>query len=228
MKTDEEKLDNPVYHSLTETHQDYAIDYRGMKFYHPDYCPFGGFTAISRTKVSMDAYAIMTDIFYVVGEQPHHSEKLQLAKTLVCEQMLLDKPVDIEITEPVTELRTAQHENDLFHLVNFIQPGYFRNKTSQLGSYFGIYKNDKLVAAAGERMKMNAYTEVSAIVTHPDHTGKGYAKQLAAHVSNRIFSQNKTPYLHVVETNRKALGLYKKLGFASRRKISFWKLIKKD
>ncbi len=81
------------------------------------------------------------------------------------------------------------------------------------------------MAVAGERMKMNSYTEVSAVVTHPEHTGKGYAKQLIAFTTNRIFRENKTPYLHVADTNTSAVTLYEKLGFITRRKISFWNLI---
>jgi hypothetical protein len=34
-----------------------------------------------------------------------------------------------------------------------------------LGDYYGIFKDNKLVAVTGERMKVNAFTEVSAIVT---------------------------------------------------------------
>ena len=44
MKTqDDKKLDNPVWFSLSETHQSFAVDYGSVKFYHPEYCPFGGF-----------------------------------------------------------------------------------------------------------------------------------------------------------------------------------------
>ena len=107
-----------------------------------------------------------------------------------------------------------------------MQPGYFRSRTSELGDYFGIYKDSKLVAVTGERMKMNDYTEVSAVVTHPDHTGMGYAKQLIVHTTGRIFDQNKIPYLHVAETNVPAIALYEKLGFRTRRKISFWNFVR--
>jgi predicted GNAT family acetyltransferase len=95
-----------------------------------------------------------------------------------------------------------------------------------LGNYYGIFKNGELVAAAGERMKMFDFIEVSAIVTHPRHTGKGYAKQLIAHTVNNIFIKNKTPYLHVLENNFTAIKLYEKLGFIARRKISFWNIAK--
>ena len=107
-----------------------------------------------------------------------------------------------------------------------MQPGYFKSKTALLGNYFGIFKNGELVAVTGERMTMNDFIEVSAIVTHPNHTGQGYAKQLIAHTVNNILDQNKTPYLHVVEDNIVAIKLYEKLGFKTRRKISFWNITK--
>jgi predicted GNAT family acetyltransferase len=39
-----------------------------------------------------------------------------------------------------------------------------------------------------------------------------------------VFNENKIPYLHVAESNIGAIKLYEKLGFATRRKISFWNL----
>lgn len=37
-----EKLDNPAWHSLNETHQSFAIGNDEIKFYQPHVCPFGG------------------------------------------------------------------------------------------------------------------------------------------------------------------------------------------
>ena len=71
-------------------------------------------------------------------------------------------------------------------------------------------------------LKMDDFTEVSAVVTHPNYTNKGFAKQLIAYTVNAIFDENKIPYLHVAETNFGAIRLYEKLGFRTRRKISFW------
>jgi predicted GNAT family acetyltransferase len=107
-----------------------------------------------------------------------------------------------------------------------VQPGYFKKDTNLLGHYYGIFKNGQLIAASGERMKMNDYTEVSAIVTHPLHTGNGYATQLIAHTVNNILDENKMPYLHVAATNTGAIQLYQKLGFVTRRKMSFWNIIR--
>lgn len=227
MTTEEKKLDNPVWYSLNEIHQNFEIEYDGVKFYYPDYCPFGGFINPDRTLVSIDKYLELCDNFYVVGSKPSFSDNLKINRELVCNQMLLDTSINIERSEKITEFQD-NHKDDLFGLVNLVQPGYFKKKTSQLGSYYGIYKNGNLVAVTGERMKMNSYTEVSAVVTHPEHTGKGYAKQLIAHTANKILSENKIPYLHVADTNIGAIKLYEKLGFWTRRKISFWNLMTND
>ncbi|MEN2402327.1 GNAT family N-acetyltransferase [Flavobacterium sp. MC2016-06] len=224
MKTTEEnKLDNPVWNSLSETHQEFAVDYGNTKFYHPDYCPFGGFIEPENTKDAMDKYASLTQNFFIVGEKPFVSSSLKIVKELVCLQMIIDKKIELPIDTEIIKL-TENHNDQLCDLVNLVQPGYFKNKTSLLGSYFGIFKENQLIAVTGERMKMNSFTELSAIVTHPEHTGKGYAKQLITHVVNAIFEENKIPFLHVVETNIGAIKLYEKLGFTTRRKISFWNI----
>ncbi|SFC83549.1 FR47-like protein [Parapedobacter composti] len=223
-----EKLNNPTWYSLTETHKDFGIDYNGTKFYCPSYCPFGGFIIPDTTQSAIDTYAMLTNNFYVVGDKPNFNSTVRLNKELVCNQMLLDKGIEIEICEHITELRTTKQMVDLFYLVNLVQPGYFKTKTAGLGSYYGIYKNEKLIAVTGERMKMNKYTEVSSVVTHPEHTGKGYAKQLLAYTSNKIIDEQKNPYLHVADTNIGAKLLYEKLGFRTRRKISFWNFVTND
>ncbi len=222
---DIEKLDNPVWFSLSESHKSFAIEYDSIKFYHPDYCPFGGFKQIENTSIYISQYSMLVDNFFMVGEKPVFSNSLKLKNELVCLQMVCYHIIDIGIHEDIVEL-DKKHKDHLFKLVNLMQPGYFKKKTFLLGNYYGIFNKNKLIAVAGERMKMNEYAEVSAIVTHPGHTGKGYAKQLIAHTVNNIFNQRRIPYLHVLETNVGAINLYEKLGFKTRRKISVWNIIK--
>jgi ribosomal protein S18 acetylase RimI-like enzyme len=224
---DDRKLDNPVWHSLCESHQGFAVDYNCIKFYHPDYCPFGGFENPKGISPHIDEYSGMVDNFFIVGEKPEFSNQLELKKELVCLQMIINDRIDFPIKENIIAL-TSEHMDSLFHLVDSVQPGYFKRKTALLGNYFGIFKNDELIATTGERMKMNAFVEVSAIVTHPNHTGQGYAKQLIAHTVNNIFDQNKKAYLHVVENNIGAIKLYEKSGFTTRRKISFWNITSRN
>jgi ribosomal protein S18 acetylase RimI-like enzyme len=219
------KLDNPVWHSLCEIHQEFIVDYNTIKFYHPDYCAFGGFQAIDDIAHNIDSYSMLADHFFIVGEKPLLSNQLKLSNELACFQMLISNKIHIEIKEDIVEL-TDEHRDALYQLVNLVQPGYFKKKTALLGCYFGIFKEDKLVAVTGERMKMNAFTEVSAVVTHPYYSGKGFAKQLVAHTVNNIFNQNKTPYLHVAAANIAAIQLYERMGFETRREISFWHIAK--
>jgi len=227
MEIEEEKLDHPVWYSLQEEHHELSAEYDNIRFYKPKYCPFGEFIEQDKTTTGINEYSLLTEDFYVVGNSPAFSNNIKLKKELVCHQMLLKEPFDLVISECITELKTINQKIDLLKLVNLVQPGYFKDNTSDLGSYYGIYKDHKLVAVTGERMKMNKYTEVSAVVTHPEYTGKGYAKQLIKHTTDEIFKENKIPYLHVAESNTGAIKLYKKLGFSTRRKISFWNLIKK-
>jgi GNAT superfamily N-acetyltransferase len=218
-----EKLDNPVWYSLSETHDNFAISYPSIKFYDPEYCPFGGFITSNNVALQIDEYSKLINDFFLVGEKPVFSKKISLKKDLVCLQMVLEKRIEAIFKEEIIKLDVGSADA-LSNLVNEVQPGYFKKKTNLMGDYFGIINERKLVAVAGERMKMNDFTEVSAVVTHPSYAGKGFARQLIAHTANKIFNENKIPYLHVAETNFGAIRLYENLGFKTRRKISFWHL----
>lgn len=219
------KLDNPVWHSLSESQKEYVLEYGNTKFYHPDYCPFGASIETKSTLSAAKAYSKLSDSFFIVGEKPQIANPLKIVNELVCLQMIIHDKIEIPFEDTIVKLG-EQHREALLGLVKIVYPEYFKNKTATLGNYYGIFKDNQLVAITGERMKMNDYIEVSAVITHPDHVGKGYAKQLVAHASNAILNQNKMPFLHVAETNIGAIKLYEKLGFKTRRKISFWNITK--
>ena len=223
---EEDKLDSPVWYSLEETHQSFCLSYEGAKFYDPSYCPFGSFQSDEKSEFVTREYSAICPDFYVVGDRPSCSNGLRVNKHNVCNQMIIKHSPTIKVTERVVELSHADQKQELIDLVNLVQPGFIKEKTPSLGTYFGVYKNNSLVAAAGERMKMNHFTEISAVVTHPQYVRNGYAKQLLKHLVDSILIQNKTPYLHVSETNLNAIKLYHSLGFTIRRNISFWHIVK--
>lgn len=80
---------------------------------------------------------------------------------------------------------------------------------------------------AGERLKVPGYTEVSAVCTHPEHAGKGYARILMTEVIERIRDRGETPFLHLGKDNERAIELYPRLGF-SRRSLSHLAVLRKD
>ncbi|MEO1259877.1 MAG: GNAT family N-acetyltransferase [Bacteroidota bacterium] len=216
-------LDNPAHNSLVEAHQNFAIGNNELKLYRPNVCTFGGIKMEDNPSDIFDPYILPGQPFFIIGKKPNLPAHIVLEKEIVCLQMVCAVPVKMAFTEKIILLK-KEHHGVLFELINLVQPGYFQKETPLMGDYFGIFKNGQLVAVAGERMRMFDYTEISAVVTRPGFTGKGFAKQLVAHTVNKNFAENKIPYLHVVESNVGAIKLYHKLGFATRRKISFWKL----
>ncbi len=109
---------------------------------------------------------------------------------------------------------------EMVELATLTKPGPFGTRTHELGTYLGIRRRvgdkEKLVAMAGERLKVPGHTEVSAVCTHPDHTGRGYAGTLMTEVMRRIIARGEIPFLHTREDNLRAIELYRRLGFRTR------------
>jgi predicted GNAT family acetyltransferase len=94
----------------------------------------------------------------------------------------------------------------------------------ELGRYFGIYQDGRLAAMIGERLGTDAQQEISAVCTHPDFNGRGYARRLVALLSNDNLERGRLPFLHVSHQNHRAKQLYEQLGYSHRRDIGFWSL----
>ena len=73
-------------------------------------------------------------------------------------------------------------------LTEMTHPGPFFNRTIEFGNYKGIFSGNDLVAMAGQRLHADQYVEISAVCTHPAHTGKGYATQLIISQVHQILS----------------------------------------
>ena len=110
----------------------------------------------------------------------------------------------------------------MINLARLTKPGPFGKKTIDFGYYFGIFENEKLVAMTGQRLHVQNFTEVSAVCTHPDHVGKGYANTLLQHQLQLILQQGQHPFLHVRDDNQRAIALYERLGFVVSRAMNFY------
>ena len=213
-------LDSPVWHSLNETHSEYGLDRGDFKFYKPQYCSFG---ASDTPNTPLEKSLNYINDYFVVGEKPVLGKGLELTGNVICDQMVMETPLENEITEEIVQLDES-HSKQLSELINLVLPGYFMPQTAELGKYFGIFKDGKLAAATGERMRMDGFTEVSSVVAHPDYHRKGLAKQLVIFTAAKILAENKIPFLHTAESNVNAINLYERLGFKFRRKMIFWKI----
>jgi predicted GNAT family acetyltransferase len=107
---------------------------------------------------------------------------------------------------------------EMLALAQLTQPGPFGIRTGELGEFIGIRDvSGKLVAMTGVRLHVPGFTEISAVCTHPDHLGKGYAGTLMLEMMERIRRRGDTPILHVRSNNTRAIQLYERLGFKQRR-----------
>jgi ribosomal protein S18 acetylase RimI-like enzyme len=132
-----------------------------------------------------------------------------------------DRPTAPELLIPELVELGPQDSPAMIELTSLTKPGPFGSRTHELGTYLGIRWQGKLVAMAGERLKVPGHTEVSAVCTHPEHTGKGYAGILMTEVMKRIRYRGETAFLHVREDNVRAVEIYKRLGFRQRNRGHF-------
>jgi len=135
---------------------------------------------------------------------------------MICEDGTL--PTFPSASAPEIVVLGAADSHEMMELTALTKPGPFNKRTHELGTYLGIRRDGGLVAMAGERLKVPGYTEVSAVCTHPAHTGHGYARILMTEVMQRIRNRGETPFLHVREDNVRAIDLYHRLGFSIRVK----------
>jgi len=104
----------------------------------------------------------------------------------------------------------------MVELATLTEPGPFREGTHELGGFYGIFEGNRLVSMAGHRMRVPGHVEVSAVCTHPDARGHGYARTLMLRVMADIRAEGLTPFLHTWAFNHNAIRIYTDLGFVLR------------
>ena len=219
----EQQLKNPVWYSLIETHNKYAIEFDGVQFYNPDICTFGSFLDEAKTTKASINYIKESDKFFFVSENKSpkvFDTRVFLEKKIDGCQMVLNKLTDTSITEEIVLLDDS-HVEEVYDLIQLVMPGYYKKRTFEMGNFFGIFKNGKLVSITGQRLQTNHFIEVSSVVTHPNFTRKGLAGQLIYHTTKEILKVNKTPILHTNKGNL-AIPLYEKLGYKLTRDMNWW------
>ncbi len=208
-------LDNPIYNALISGHQIYAKGTEQANYYEQDIASFAGLKDNSEADFeALYQNSPEASVFVVFTPSPLTLPKnWKLLTHIDMFQMVYEpKTIPVGVDGGFTELNEF-HVPEITALVALTQPGPFKPRTIVLGNYTGIYHEDQLVAMAGHRFNPTPYVEVSAVCTHPDHLGKGYAYQLLREQIKRILEKAETPFLHVRNDNHGAVKLYQKLGF---------------
>lgn len=105
----------------------------------------------------------------------------------------------------------------MLELVEIAKPGSFGPRSIELGEFFGIREEGRLAAMAGERMKVDGATEITAVCVHPDYRRRGYSKALLDGLTRRIMDRNEVPFVHVSATKADAIALHQGQGFVARK-----------
>lgn len=216
------KLDNPAWHALNETHSNFALGNNFVKRYQSQIVAFAAFNH-NIAKPQFDDVFQLNDSLFIIAGLPLLAKNYVIEKIVEGVQMVCTKKIEIEITANIEKL-TANDDEQIMTLVNEVYPGYYKSGTRLMGDYFGIKQNNKLVAMAGERIRMNSFTEISAVITHPSFAGRQFAQQLVTHIVNKNFASGTIPFLHTEQTNERAIKIYNYLGFEYRRNINFSKI----
>jgi ribosomal protein S18 acetylase RimI-like enzyme len=218
------ELDHPIWCSLRSRHQAVAQGLGDAARYPAEFAPFLG-VASADADVA-DAIASLVgpgETVYLLDQPPRLPDEWTLEAFPALAQMICTTAIPVIDGPPVIELSEA-HRADVLALTALVYPHYFRPRTMELGRYFGIYQDGRLAAMIGERLSMDAYQEISAICTHPDFHGRGYARRLIALLSNGNLERGRMPFLHVSHQNQHAKRLYEQIGYQHRRDIAFWSL----
>ena len=214
-------LDNAPWESLTGPHSRFGERAGKAARYLPEIAPFVALADPSDPAAWRDAARLVGpgESFAIAGSSVAPPAGWASALIGVGVQMVdasLAKAPDSEA------LRLGPADvPEILDLVARTQPGPFRPRTIELGTYLGIRRDGALVAMAGERLHPAGWTEISAVCTDPDYRGQGLATRLVSAVGAVIAERGDRVLLHALSTNLTAIGLYLALGFRLRRFTEF-------
>jgi|SRR5215469_1498410 len=210
-------LDNPIWMALTTTQVNFAETCRLARRFQPEVTLLGAFEQPSRP--AYESLACLqkgpepTALFLL--DAPDLPTGWSILETVPLLQMVCEKFIRPSATAESCKLTEADVPQ-MLKLVELTKPGPFGRRTREMGTYLGIRQQGRLAAMAGERMKLPGYTEVSAVCTHPDFLGRGFAAALMTELIDKVIARNGVPFLHVRERNERAVALYRRMGFRER------------
>lgn len=216
-------LDNPAWNALISNHQHLAQGNSVVKYYPKEVSPFFGLAENTdeNFRILYDLLPHSGPVGFISPHQTTIPSQWQVLNSINCYQMIYKGTAKPSDTGTKLVHLTEEHIPQMLALTKLTNPGPFSSRTIDFGHYYGVFAGDQLVAMAGQRMHIHQYAEISAVCTHPDHLGKGYAKDLLNFQINRIIAAGDVPILHVRLDNHRAIEVYERVGFEKRQEICF-------
>ncbi len=214
---DDPRLENPAYAALSSTHSRFAQRNGRALRYAADVAPFLALPSGASKTDWQDAIGLVAPgaVAATVHDGSPLPESFQVTHTFELVQMIGEHAQGAHDPEAVT-LGPADVP-EMLELVRLTEPGPFFERTIELGRYVGIRRHGALVAMAGERLRFDGWTEISAVCTAPAYRGHGLASRLVSTLVADIEGRSEGVFLHVLTDNANAIRLYEGLGFRTRR-----------
>jgi predicted GNAT family acetyltransferase len=211
-------LDRPAWNSLHTAHADLAIGSALAMRYPPSIVPFAA--AADDTRESLDALASLpaadeTMALVEAGPITVPPGFVVVSDMLRLVQMTADQP-HAQITDPRIQPLGEDDAEEMLALALLTKPGPFTLGAQKLGTFWGVKIDGRLVAMAGQRMRVSGFAELSGLCAHPEFQGRGLGTLLFRFVAGEIAARQETAFLHAFEGNTHAIALYKTLGFSVR------------
>jgi ribosomal protein S18 acetylase RimI-like enzyme len=220
----EDNLYNPVYNALLSGDARLSFGTERVKYFDEQVSPFAGFHT-DNDKGFDELYDLLPagrGILYASPREIEQPKGWQLKVVLKGLQFLYPPENKVDEVPIALVPLSAEHVEEMVQLATLTKPGPFSTRTIEFGHYHGIFENNRLAAMTGQRLHAGDHTEISAVCTHPDFLGKGYAAALMRHQLTLILSQNQIPFLQVRADNSRAIALYERLGFKQNRVMNFY------
>jgi predicted GNAT family acetyltransferase len=213
-------LDRAVWAALTTRQAELGLGEARARRFAPEYGLFAA--AADASTASLEALAHLVratgEAALFEADPPDAVPGLTVTPGDPVSQMTAEAPVFVEPDFEVTPLGDADAP-EMLALAALTKPGPYFSRTHRLGDFIGVRIAGRLAAMAGERLRLPGYTEVSAVCTHPDFRGRGYAAGLLSLATRAAVARGETPFLHVYDHNESAIRLYEKLGWRWRRAV---------
>lgn len=221
-------LDNPAWSALVSGNKHLSNGNEVAKYFAPDVSPFAAIQENTQPNLEALYQTIPFDnpVILISDKELTITNPWRVLTRIDGFQMVYNGLAEPLPTSQEIVPLTEQHVSQMMALTKLTNPGPFAAKTIDFGHYRGIFDGDQLIAMAGQRLHAVDFAEISAVCTHPDHLGKGYARKLLLHQAQRIQAASGIPYLHVKFDNVRAINVYKALGFDTRTDIYFYVLQK--
>jgi GNAT superfamily N-acetyltransferase len=212
-------LDNIVWHSLNGEHAKYSSGTDRVRRYAHGFSPLIGAADVeSPDLAALAPFCTPGEQFYYAGWSGAAPAGWRVDVDATMEQYVWSGPAPDEERIPAIRL-DATHAERALALVALTHPGPFAARTPELGEYYGLFEDERLIAMAGERMHAGALREISGVCTHPEHQGRGLARQLMQKLIVLQLARDQLPFLHVMSANAGARALYEKMGFRHHQRL---------